>query len=148
MLKLLTDLRNSFWFLPSLTVVTCVLVAIGAIELDGFIGKDALARFPRLFGAGAEGARELLSSIAGSTITVAGVVFSITIVALSLTAAQYSPRVLRNFMADRVNQGVLGVFVGIYVYCLIVLRTVRAGDDGFVPGISIIGALLLALVGV
>jgi uncharacterized membrane protein len=80
--------------------------------------------------------------------TVAGVVFSITIVALSLTAAQYSPRVLRNFMGDRGNQVVLGVFVGIYVYCLLVLRTVRGGEDGFVPGISIVGALLLAIVGV
>jgi uncharacterized membrane protein len=146
-MKLVTDIRSSFWFVPSLIVVACALLAIGAIELDAIVGSGVLAQFPRLFGARAEGARELLSTIAGSTITVAGVVFSITIVALSLTAAQYSPRVLRNFMADRGNQIVLGVFVGVYVYCLLVLRTVRAGDDGFVPGISIVGGLLLAVVG-
>jgi uncharacterized membrane protein len=148
MLKFLTDLRNSFWFVPSVIVLGCAGCAMAAIELDGIVGDDALAHFPRLFGAGAEGARELLSAIAGSTITVAGVVFSITIVALSLTAAQYSPRVLRNFMGDRGNQVVLGVFVGIYVYCLLVLRTVRGGEEGFVPGISIVGALALAIVGV
>lgn len=58
-------------------------------------------------------------------ITVAGVVFSITIVALSLASSQYTSRVLRNFMRDRINQTVLGVFVGIFAYCLVVLRTIR-----------------------
>lgn len=148
MAKLLTDLRNSLWFLPALIVLSSGGLAVGAVELDAFVGEDALSRFPRLFGTRAEGARQLLSAIASSTITVTGVVFSITIVALSLTAAQYSPRVLRNFMADRANQLVLGVFLGVYVYCLLVLRTVRGGEDAFVPGISILVALLLALIGI
>jgi uncharacterized membrane protein len=104
-MKLVTDIRSSFWFVPSLiVVVACAPLAIGAIELDGIIGSDALTQFPRLFGARAEGARELLSAIGASTITAAGVVFSITIVALSLTAAQYSPRVLRNLMATQQTQ--------------------------------------------
>lgn len=99
--KFLTDVRNSFWFIPTIVVIMSAAIAVFAVELDSLVGRDALTRFPRLFGAGAEGSRELLSAIASSTITVTGVVFSITIVALSLTAAQYSPRVLRNFMGDR-----------------------------------------------
>lgn len=43
---------------------------------------------------------------------VAGLVFSITLVALSLISSQYSSRVIRDFMRDRVNQWVLGVFLG------------------------------------
>lgn len=148
MAKLLTDIRNSLWFVPTVIVLSAAALAIGAVELDSMVGSDALSRFPRLFGAGSEGARQLLSAIAGSTITVTGVVFSITIVALSLTAAQYSPRVLRNFMSDRPNQIVLGVFVGVYAYCLLVLRTVRGGEDSFIPGISIVVALVLALVSI
>ena len=148
MTKFLTDLRNSFWFVPTIIVLAAAGLSSAMIELDGVVGDDALAKFPRLFGVRADGARELLSAIASSTITVAGVVFSITIVALSLSAAQYSPRVLRNFMSDRGNQIVLGVFVGIYVYCLLVLRTVRGGEESFTPGISIVGALVLALLGV
>ncbi|MGZ8268778.1 MAG: DUF2254 domain-containing protein, partial [Burkholderiales bacterium] len=91
---------------------------------------------------------QLLSAIATSTITVAGVVFSITIVALSLAAAQYSPRVLRNFMGDRANQVVLGVFVGVFVYCLLVLRTIRGGEEEFIPGVSVLIAIALALTGI
>src|SRR5690606_28160873 len=89
------------------------------------------------------------TSIATSMITVAGVVFSVTIVALSLTASQYSPRVLRTFTSDRPTQLVLGVFVSIFVYCLVVLRTIRGGDDnGFVPSLAVMGGLCLSLVGI
>jgi uncharacterized membrane protein len=82
-------------------------------------------------------------------ITVAGVAFSITIVALSLTSSQFTSRILRNFMGDRRNQVVLGVFVGIFAYCLVVLRTIRAGDEGgFVPSLAVFGGLVLAFVGI
>jgi len=82
-------------------------------------------------------------------ITVAGVTFSITMVAVTQTSAQYSPRVLRNFMRDRLNQAVLGAFVGIFVYCLVVLRTIRAGETSeFVPSLAVFTAVVLALLGV
>lgn len=82
-------------------------------------------------------------------ITVAGVVFSITIVALSLASSQYTSRVLRNFMGDRINQTVLGVFLGIFAYCLVVLRTIRDGIDAeFVPSLAVMGGLALAFVGI
>ena len=148
MSKFIIDLRSSFWFIPAVVALAAAALALFAIELDARVGSDALARYPRLFGAGAEGTRQLLSAIASSTITVAGVVFSITIVALSLTAAQYSPRVLRGFMRDRANQLVLGMFLGVYVYCVLVLRTIRGGDHEFVPGIAVLGGIALALVGI
>ncbi len=94
-----------------------VAAAIGLVELQATVDVDLAQRWPRLFGAGAEGARGTLSAIATSMITVASVVFSITVVALSLAASQYSPRVLRNFMADRATQAVLGAFVSIFAYC-------------------------------
>ena len=76
----------------------------------------------------------MLSTIAGSMITIAGVVFSITLVALSLASSQFGPRMLRNFIRDRVNQAALGAFLATFLYCLLVLRTVRHGpEDGFVP---------------
>lgn len=79
----------------------------------------------------------MLSAIAGSMITVAGVVFSITTAVLTLAASQYTSRVLRNFMPDPAMQVVLGVFVGIDCYCLFVLPTVSIGNDGaFIPSLA------------
>jgi uncharacterized membrane protein len=105
--------RSSFWFVPAVMVLDAVVLATVLIMVDATAGLQIVERWPLLFGAGAAGARGLLTAVAGSMITVAGVVFSITLVAISLTSSQYTSRVIRNFMRNRVNQVVLGVFVGI-----------------------------------
>ena len=141
---------SSLWFVPTIIVLGAVVLAMGLIEADAWLGREGLMeRWPRLFGAGADGSRGLLTAIASSMITVAGVTFSITIVALALASSQYTSRILRNFMRDRINQTVLGVFLGVFVYCLVVLRTIRSGDEGtFVPAVAVLGALLLAFVAI
>lgn len=146
--RIFISVRASFWFLPALLVGASALLALVMIEVDARLPASYFADLPRLFGAGAEGSRALLSAIATSMMTVAGVVFSINTVALSLAAGQYSPHVLQSFVRDRSNQVVLGAFLGIYTYCLIVLRTVRGGDENFIPGASVVTAILLALVGI
>jgi uncharacterized membrane protein len=143
------ETRTSFWFVPAVIVLGAVGLATGLIALDANVELHFDKKWPLLFGAGAAGSRGLLTAVASSMITVAGVVFSITIVALSLTSSQYTSRVLRNFMRDRRNQVVLGVFVGIFAYCLVVLRTIREGDEGaFVPSLAVLGGLALAFVGI
>ena len=144
-----TRLEASFWFVPALIVMGSIVAAIALVEADSLRTWKPDNWSPRLFGAGADGSRAMLSAIATSMITVAGVVFSITIVALSLTSTQYSPRVLRNFMRDRPTQAVLGVFVGIFAYCLVVLRTIRGGDEGaFIPSMAVLGGMLYAMAGI
>jgi uncharacterized membrane protein len=144
-----TDLRSSFWFVPAVIVCAAAMLALALIETDRMLAQNVGDSWPRLFGAGASGSRGVLSTIAGSMITVAGVVFSITIVSLSLASSQYTSRVIRNFIGDRANQTVLGVFVGIFAYCLVVLRTIRGGDEGaFVPALSVLFAVALAFVGI
>ncbi len=143
------NVRASLWFLPSVIVVIAVALAFLLIEVDSAIGHEFLARWPRVFGAGADGTRGLLTTVASSMVTVVGVVFSITVVALSLASSQYTSRVLRNFMRDSVNQWVLGLMIGVFAYCLVVLRTIRGGDEGaFVPAISALAGLVLAFVGI
>ncbi len=147
--QLVIDIRSSLWFVPTLNVVSMAALAIGLIEIAQQIDQTLRDRWPRLFAAEAEGSRAMLSAIAGSMITVAGVVFSITIVALTLASSQYTSRILRNFMRDRANQVVLGVFVGIYTYCLLVLRTISSGSNGaFIPSLAVSGGVVLALVGI
>jgi uncharacterized membrane protein len=140
---------GSLWFVPALLLLGAVGAAVGLVEAEGLVGARLVQNWPRLFGAGAEGARAMLSAIASSMITVAGVVFSVTLVALSLAASQYSPRVLRTFMSDRPTQVVLGVFVSVFAYCLIVLRTIRSGaQDPFVPSLAVLGGIALAFVAI
>ena len=68
---------------------------------------------------------------------------------LSLASSQLGPRLLRNFMRDTANQVVLGTFVATFVYCLLVLRTVRRADEvAFVPHLSVSIGVLLAIVSI
>lgn len=146
----LESLGSSLWFLPSIFIIGAIIAALTLIEIDTrFEGNSLAEHWPRIFGAGAAGARGMLTAIASSMITVAGVAFSITIVALALASSQYTSRILRNFMDDRANQVVLGVLTSVFVYCLVVLRTIRGGDEGaFVPALAVSFAVILALVGI
>ena len=148
--ELLWALRSSLWLIPGVALILAVAAGIALVSVDPALERGLAQRWPRLFGVGPEGARGMLEAIAGSMITVAGVVFSVTLVALSLAASTYSPRILRTFMHDRGTQLAFGVFVGAFAYCLVVLRTVRAGaeGEGFVPSLAVLGALVLALLAV
>ena len=147
--KLLTavdDIRSSYWFVPSVMAIASLILGGGIVYVDAEIGSDWLDGLSWYQANKPDGAQEVLSTIAGSAITVAGVVFSITIVSVSYAASQYGPRVLTNFMADRGNQVTLGTFIATFLYCLVVLRTIRGGDEGdFVPDLAVMFALFLAL---
>ncbi|MCJ7838542.1 MAG: DUF2254 domain-containing protein, partial [Burkholderiales bacterium] len=85
-----------------------------------------------------------------SMVTVMGITFSMTLLALVLASGQYTSRVLMNFMRSRVTQATLGVFAGIFAYCLIVLRTIRGsgGVDEFVPRLAVFFGFVVSLGGV
>ncbi len=149
----LARLRQSFWFLPAVMCAIAVVLAESLIVLDeqldevdlGFLGV-LVTRI------GASGSRDLLGAVAGSMLTVAGTIFSITIAVLALTSSTYGPRLVRNFMADRGNQFVLGVFVSTFLYSLLVLRSIRVVDDDsgdyFVPHLAVNMAVLLAVLAI
>lgn len=145
--------RYSYWFLPALMALGAVGLAAVSLLADERLQPSTWEGWGWLFYSQSEGARSLLATIAGSMITVAGVTFSITIAAVSYASAQYGPRILGNFMRDRGNQVTLGTFIATFLYCLILLRTVRvAGDDdvfsAFLPHIGVLVAMLLTLASV
>ena len=147
--RLWRPLRDSLWFLPGVMVLGACALAYGLIEFDRRTSFDGAKQFPLLFGVGAQGSRSMLTAIAGSMLTVAALVFSLTLSTISQVSSQYSPRVLRNFMRDRGNQVVMGYFVGIFAYCLLVLGTIRGTEEQkFVPSTAVATGLVLALGGV
>ncbi len=145
LIRIWDQLRTNYWFMPAVLSLAATALAFVSIEADRAVKGTQVERWWAYQG-GADGARSVLSTIAGSMITVAGLVFSITIVALTLASSQFGPRLLRNFMRDTTNQVVLGTFVATFLYCLLVLRTVRGGEsNSFVPHISVAIGVLLAV---
>jgi uncharacterized membrane protein len=113
--------NSSYWFVPTGMTIAAAVAALVMLHIDRTYFPTNVQAF-WLYSGGADGAKTLLSTVAGSTITVASVVFSITIAALTQASSQFGPRLLRNFMRDTSNQVVLGTFVATYLYCLLVLR--------------------------
>lgn len=141
--------RVSYWFVPCLLLALGAGLAVGMIALDHRVETETLRGLWWVFGGGPDGARSMLSTIAGSVMTVAGVVFSITVAALSLTSQQFGPRLLRNFLRDTGNQAALGTFLSTFLYCLIVLRTVRSvAEVRFVPHLAVTLGQALAVASV
>jgi uncharacterized membrane protein len=146
-LKFWDALRSSFWFLPATMIAAVVVLAYATVAVDAAVTDAWISKQGWAYAGGAEGASAVLSTIAGSMITVAGVVFSLTLVVLSQASSQFGPRLLRNFMRDTINQAVLGTFVATFLYCLLVLRNVRRADEGaFVPHLSVTCGVVLAVV--
>lgn len=139
--------RTSLWFVPALAVVLGAALSFVLVAVDREIPQERTAWY--LFGGGPDSARNLLSTIAGAVITSISLIFSVTMVVLQLASAQYSPRVLRTFIRDRLVQAVLGVYIATFVYSLLVLPEVRseeANAPAFVPAIAVSVSLALALV--
>lgn len=139
-------LRSSYWFIPALMATTAAGLAFGGVYVDELYGGTFSQYRLWLYTGGAEGARAVLATIAGSIITVAGTTFSITIAALSFASSQFGPRLLRNFMRDTGNQVVLGTFTSTFLYCILVLRTVVGEDERiYVPHLSVTFGVVLAV---
>lgn len=138
-------LRTSLWFVPTVFAAAALLLAMVLIWVDRTVSICDSGLLGWLCAVDADAARQLLAVIASSMLTVAGVVFSVTIVALSLASAQFGPRLLRNYMRDRGNQIVLGTFIADFVYCLTVLRYVSSADtELFVPYLAVNFSMVLA----
>jgi len=144
-----SNLLTSLWFIPGVLVVVAIALALVSIEVDTHVlaGKRMVPDL--LWSAGPEGSRDMLTAIATSLLTVSVLTFTVTLAAFTQVSNQYSPRVLRNYMNDRTNQVVIGYFIGAFVYCLGVLRTINTSEKSpFVPTLSVFIGLVLAVGGV
>jgi uncharacterized membrane protein len=140
-------LRTNLWLVPAVEVVAAAILFACTYALDRAAYDGVFAVPGWAISGGPDVARTVLTAIAAAVITVVGVVFSIVIVALTLTSTQFGPRMLRNFIRDRGTQLTLGTFVATFVYAVLALGSVGQGSHGaFVPHISVTVTLALMLV--
>ncbi len=142
-------LRTTFWVVPVLLIAVAVLLFVVTFEIDLAAYHHHLTLPWWVRTGSADAGRQVLIAIAAAIITTIGVVFSITILALTLASQQFGPRMMRNFIRDLGNQMTLGVFVATFVYAVLGLGSITglpAGD--FVPHLTITVAEAFLLVDV
>ena len=140
-------LRTNLWLVPTVEVVCAAVLFAGTYAVDRAAYGGSVSLPSWLYSGTPDSVRQILTAIAAAEITVVGVVFSITIVALTLAATQFGPRMLRNFTRDRVTQLTLGTFVASFSYAVITLVSIAPGRHGeFVPHLSATVALVFVVV--
>jgi uncharacterized membrane protein len=132
--------RESLLVLPLTLLIGGVLLALAARAIDRHTHPGWLSTFDM----SPDAATTLLSTIAGATITTAGVVFSLLVVSLQLASGQFSPRVLRTFWRDRVGQVLIGLLLATFAYCVLSIGQVNASAS-HAPTVTMLIAVLLAL---
>lgn len=126
------------------------LLAVGLATamwwLDYYLKSIDELLVPEAYQTDAAGAQAILTTVAGSAISVASLVFSITVVVLSLAANQMGPRLLENFMKHNRTQLVLGAFIGTFIYCLLILATISGQTVNAVPHSAVMLGLVLGVI--
>jgi uncharacterized membrane protein len=145
-------LRTTLWLVPTLLVVVACVLFVATFEIDWAVYHHHL-ELPFWIQAGsADAGRQVLIAIAAAVLTVIGVVFSITILALTLASQQFGPRMMRNFVRDVGNQVTLGIFVATFVFSVLSRGSITSAPPTrlglFVPRLSITVAEALLLVDV
>ncbi len=148
--RLAYELRGGFLVRPFL--IALAMGGLGAILSAAEEQVPALGAWvpPILFPShqDPQSAQLILSAIATSIMTVVSIIFAILLMTLTLASTQFSPRILVSFVRDRATQWTLGLFLGVFSYCLAVLPAVRSAPRVFVPVLSVTLAMVLALVAV
>ncbi len=141
------ELTHSLGFKPAVAVVAALVLGVVLSNVD--VGPDSVLA-PFTFKGTASDARQLLTVVTGTMITVTSLVFGLTVVLLQVAATTYSPRLLRSFLRDRGTQVVLSTFVATVAYSMAGLETVGSLRHGvpFVPRLAVTGALALALLSI
>jgi uncharacterized membrane protein len=140
-------LRTTFWVIPVLLIIVAGLLFVATFEIDLAAYHHRLTLPGWVRTGTADAGRQVLIAIAAAIITTVGVVFSVTILALTLASQQFGPRMMRNFIRDIGNQTTLGVFVATFVYAVLGLGSITGLPGGsFVPHLTITVAEALLLV--
>lgn len=147
--ELLSRLNSSYWFVPLVVTIGGVALAVALVFLDSRVTLDPDGVLAILWPSSADGARALLSAVIGAMITAISVTFSVTIVALTVAAQHFGPRVLNSFVRQTSAQLVLGTFMATFVYSVLALGAIRgAGPDANVPELAVAGAVALVVLSI
>jgi uncharacterized membrane protein len=146
--SLMERIRASLFFVPVAGVLLGIALASLTIWIDSRLDLQG-GDVPLGVTSTVNSARAVLTTVAGATISFAAIAFSISLLIIQQASSQFSPRVVHTLFRDPFNKRVMGLVMGTFTYCLVVLRSVRAaievGSDAVIPNLSVAIALVLGI---
>ena len=140
-------IRSNLFVVPVLFAISAGAVAEVLLQADRQIND-----FPDRLTSTVDSARAVLGLVAGATLTFAAIAFSVSLLLISAASSQFSPRVVHGLFRDPFNKRVMGIVVGTFVYCLVVVRAVRGPLEGsgeaVIPSLSVLVGGVLGVIAI
>ena len=143
--RLLRHIRTSLWFVPVACVLGGVVLSFATIAIDR---RSGFTLIPESLTGGPDAAIQILSTVAGSMVSLAALVLTITMVVVQLAMGQFSPRIVQTFLRDKPSQFAIGLFVATFAHAMLAMREVHFDRGGSVPGLAIVVAYVLILISI
>lgn len=123
------NLSRHIWIVPGIYSIGALLLASVVVWIDISHYEEVKKVLPDRLLTSTSLSETILGSIAGSLLTMTSITFSTLMVVLTTYSGQFSPRILQNFIHDKVTLRVLGVFMGGFVYSMFSLLFIREVKD-------------------
>src|SRR5215212_4017435 len=143
--RLVRHIRSSLWFVPVVCVLGGVILSFATIAIDR---SADFSLIPESLTGGPDAAIQILATVAGSMVSLAALVLTITMVVVQLAMGQFSPRIVQTFLRDKPSQFAIGLFVATFAHAMLAMREVHFDGGGSVPGLAIVVAYVLILVSI
>ncbi|WP_280771471.1 DUF2254 domain-containing protein [Salipaludibacillus daqingensis] len=146
-----SKIRSSFWTIPSIYALIAVVLSFVSVAIDPYIlsHQKIYNMIPSILFIDIELARTILSSISASLLTMTTITFSTILVVLTTFLSEFSPRTLQNFITNPSTQRVLGIFVGGFIYSILLLLLLKPTEQlslFFVPSLAVFLAIICLMV--
>ncbi len=143
--RLVSHIRSSLWFIPVMCVIGGVLLSFATIAIDR---STDFTLIPESLTGGPDAAISILATVAGSMVSLAALVLTITMVVVQLAMGQFSPRIVQTFLRDKPSQLAIGLFVATFAHAMLAMREVHFDRGGSVPGLAIVVAYVLIVISI
>ena len=135
--RIRTWVVSSMWLIPVGFVIVAIALAWFMPQLDRALSLT----IPFTYSPSA--ATATLSAIASGMLVFTGFVFSIITFAIQFGSSSYTNRLLRSISRNTDTKVALGVFVATFIYSLLLLADIAPGNQGNVPNLSVLFAVVL-----
>jgi uncharacterized membrane protein len=136
----------NLWVVPLLMSLSSVIL-FGLTMIPDMLAAYNVIHLPDWFTMGGiDDARAILAAMLGCVSTVLALIFSVSLLVLSMVANLFGPRLLYRFIQDWVTQATIGVFMAAFIYVFLVfLVTHQDAHSSFIPQTSLITSWFLVL---
>lgn len=118
MKKIINKIKTSIWLYPTIYSIGAFILSVGIKILETTYSDEMSLYLSTVFYTKSELAQTVLGIVASAFITIATFTFSTTMVVLTMYSSQFTPRVVENFLNNKVTMKSFGVFLSGFIFAI------------------------------